>query len=584
MLRYLKQVFEIISKKDKYRLFVIFFMILISSFLDLVGISAILPIVSLLSAPNPETALQSNTILRLLSNVFNTTDPIKLSIVSMLSLILIYIIKISYSFLMTYMNTKFTLNFNVHLRSRLIHIYLSMPYEYHHYNNSSTLIRKATYDVDIFCNALSGLLSFLVKIATSITIIVYLFINSWITTLIVGGFLSIFALFTIFILRDKNRKLGAKIQELNSNNYKYLYQSFSGIKESKISNTEAFFINQYVTNINNINGYSIRRIMYASIPGHTLEFVGIIGLVVSLLITLLLGSQENFEIISIFAVFAYAIIKLLPCVTEITSYFNNFAYYSSSVNTIYNDLGEVTKLESQIEKYDNNDSLSFQKSFMLNNVSFSYKDDPEKMVLKNVSFEIQRNTSNAISGNSGVGKTTLVDIMLGLLKPTLGSITCDGKNINDNVRGWRENISYVPQTIYLMDDTIRNNVAFGIEGKNVDDNKIWDSLEKAQLKAFVEQSPDGLDTIIGEGGIRLSGGQRQRIGIARAFYRNTNIIVLDEATSALDYETERNILDHISQYSKDHTLIIITHRLNTIESCDYIYKINDGEINCIKGN
>lgn len=578
MVGFLKKIFKIISIKDRRRLIIIFFMILISSFLDLVGVSIILPVVSLLSAPDTSTAIQDSSILKIISILFNTTDTYKLSILSLLSVLLIYVIKIAYAFLMTYVNTKFTMSFNRRLRARLMKIYLSMPYEFHHENNSSTLIRKSTYDVDIFCTAVSGLLTFLVKAVTSITIIVYLFIASWIITLITGATLIIFALFTIYLLKNKNRKLGREIQQLNSHNYKYLSQSFNGIKESKISNNEDFFVNQYVSNINIINKLTLKRTMYASVPGHTLEFVAMLGIVISLLTIITIGGTEKYHIISTFAVFAYAVIKLLPCVTEVTSYINNFAFYSSSVDTIHKDLQEVSKLEEQTELSERHEELTFTKKIEVENVSFYYKDDPAKKVLSNISFNIDKNTSVAISGVSGAGKTTLVDVLLGLLKPTEGSVLCDNENINNNIRGWRDNISYVPQNIYLMDDTIRNNVAFGINPQNIDDRKIWAALEKAQLREFVEQSQKGLNTIIGERGIRLSGGQRQRIGIARAFYRNKNIIVLDEATSALDYETEKNILEHITEYSKDHTLIIITHRLNTIETCDHIYQINDGHI------
>ena len=203
-------------------------------------------------------------------------------------------------------------------------------------------------------------------------------------------------------------------------------------------------------------------------------------------------------------------------------------------------------------------------------------------VLNNVNVVIKKNTSVAFSGVSGAGKTTMIDLILGLLPCREGSIYCDGVNIKDNMRGWRKNISYIPQNIYLSDDTIRNNVAFGIEKDKIDDQKLWSALEKAQLKEYVEGLPNGLDTIIGERGVRMSGGQRQRIGIARAFYRDTNIVVFDEATSALDYETEKNILEHVSQYSSNHTLIIITHRLNTIDSCDCIFKVENGGISQIK--
>ncbi len=582
MYKFLKQIFSIISKKDRRRFIVIFFMILVSAGLDLIGVSAILPVVSLLSAPDVSTAISGNFILRFLSSCFNTSDAMKLSIITLVFLIVIFLIKIGYSFLLTFAQTKFTMSFNRRIRERLMRIYLGMPYEYHHEHNSSTLIRKSTYDVDIFTSAVSGFLDFLVKSITMLIIIIYLFISSYIATLIIGGLLTIFAIFIIFILRKRIRKLGAKIQELNSYNYKYLSQSFNGIKESKISNTEEFFVNTYSNNIGLINHYTLINAMYSSIPGHSLEFVGIIGMVISLLIIITIGDTQNYQIISMFSVFAYAVIKLLPCVTTVTSYLNGFAFYSASVNSVYNDLEEVKNIENNIEKYGDYSSLVFRNIVDINGVSFAYKDEPDKFVVKNVSFEIRKNTSVAISGKSGAGKTTLVDIILGLLKPSAGNVNCDGVDINTNVRGWRDNLSYVPQNIYLMDDTIRNNVVFGIDTKNIDDRKIWEALDKAQLREFVEQSPKGLDTVIGERGIRLSGGQRQRIGIARAFYRNTNIIVLDEATSALDYETEKNILDHVSQYSKDHTLIIITHRLNTIESCDYIYKIEDGQIQCVK--
>ena len=578
MIKFLKQVFQIISKKDQKRLIAIFFMILLSSFLDLIGISAILPIVTLLSSPNTKTAIEDNSLLKMLSIVFDTIDAYKLSIIALLSIIVIYLIKITYAFLLTYVNNRFTMSFNQRLRTRLMKVYLAMPYEYHHQNNSSTLIRKSTYDVDVFTNAVNGFLSFAVKAATSTIIIIYLFITSYIITLITGTILSLFAIFTIFLLKNKNKKLGLEIQSLNSNNYKYLSQSFNGVKESKISNNEEFFINEYTRNIVNINKLSLRRTMYSSIPGHTLEFIGIIGIVTSLLVIISIGKSEKYQIISTFAVFAYAVIKLLPCVIEITSYINNFAFYSSSVNTIHKDLNEIAELEEQVEIANEYKKIIFMDKIDIRNVFFAYCDDPKKYVLKNVNITIRKNTSVAISGASGTGKTTLVDIILGLLKPTKGVVYCDNNNINENIKGWRSNISYVPQNIFLTDDTIRNNIAFGIEAKYIDDSKIWDAIEKAQLKKFVEESPYGLDTIIGEKGIRLSGGQRQRIGIARAFYRNTNIIVLDEATSALDYETESNIINHINEYTKDHTLIIITHRLNTLDMCEHIYQINNGTL------
>lgn len=582
MISFFKKLFGIIEARDKKRLAVILVMILFSAVLDLVSVSAILPVVSMLSSPNPTVAIESNYILSFLSRVFATIDVTKLSIVSILLLVTVYAVKVTYSFLLTYVNTKFTQSFKRRLTTRLMAIYLSMPYEYHHQNNSSTLIRKSTYDADAFTSAVNGLLSFAVNVATALMIVVYLFISSWIITLIVGALLAIFAFFTLFFIKKKTKIYGHIIQQLNSFNYKYLSQSFNGIKESKISNTEQFFIDEYAKNIMKINDYSLKRTMIASVPSKVIEFIGIFGVAISLLVIVLIGTEENYKIVQTFAVFVYAVLKLLPCVTGITSYINNFAFYSVSVDSIAKDLEEVKLLESSIDKIGNYGSMIFENEITLNNVSFAYADDLAKDVVQDVSFTIKKNTFVAISGNSGAGKTTVVDMILGLLKPTKGKILCDGVDINSNVRGWRDNLSYIPQNIFLTDDTIRNNVAFGIDPKKINDRDIWDALEKAQLREFVEQSPKGLDTIIGERGIRLSGGQRQRIGIARAFYRNTNVIVFDEATSALDYETEKNILDHVSKYSENHTLIIITHRLNTIEVCDYIYKVENHRVKCIK--
>lgn len=582
MINFIKKVFSIIDKKDKRRLVAIFFVILISSLLDLVGISALLPIVSLLSNPNPADAIANSTVLSILSNLFHITEASTLSIISLLFMGIVFIIKTAYAFFVTYVTIKFSTSFSRRLSIKLIRIHLSMPYEYHHENNTSTLIRKSTYDADIFTSAVNGFLTFMVRITTAVALIGYLFYTSWLITLIIGTLLTLFALLILIILRRKTKILGKNIQQLTSNNYKYLSQAFNGIKESKISNTESYFINEYNKNIKMINHYSLRRSMYSSIPGHALELVGMLGMIISLLLIILVGKDTNHHIVEMFAVFVYAVLKLLPCVTEITSYINNFSFYSSSIDTIDKDLKEAEQLEKIIDTIDNHEIMEFNNLININSISFAYKDEPDKNVLTDISFKIKKNTSVAISGKSGAGKTTLVDIILGLLNPTKGEIDCDNCNIRNNLRGWRDNLSYIPQNIYLTDDTIRNNVAFGLKQELIKDEAIWDALEKAQLKDFVQQSPKGLDTIIGERGIRLSGGQRQRIGIARAFYRNTNVIVFDEATSALDYETEKNILNHVSKYSKDHTLIIITHRLNTIESCDYIYQIADGKISVIK--
>lgn len=576
----LKKIAYILSKRDKKILVLLLFVILGSAFLDLVGISAILPIVELLE--KGESVIESNTFLRIINNLFSINNNVKnLCFISLGLMAALFIFKAGYAILRTYLINRFTMSYSRRLTKKLMTAYLLFPYEFHLNNNSSTLIRKSTYDVQMFTAAVTALLEFAVKIVTIITLTVFLFIQDWKVTLILAGLLLVFSLVILRIVKPISKKYGRELQKYNSDNYKYLSQAFNGIKESKIGNSEGYFTNVYDRNRIRINNLDLKRLVLNSIPSNTLELIGMLGICLALIIVIVSG-QESSDIIVTFSVFAYAVIKLLPSVTTINSTINSLQVYEVSVTSLYNDIKQ-TEDSTLVESNEQNVvQLPFESDITAKNVTFYYSSIPDKVVLKDVNFKIKKNTSVAFSGMSGAGKTTMIDLILGLLPCREGSICCDGVDIKENMRGWRKNISYIPQNIYLSDDTIRNNVAFGIEKTKINDDMIWDALEKAQLKEYVEGLPQGLDTVIGERGVRMSGGQRQRLGIARAFYRNTNIVVFDEATSALDYETEKNILEHVSQYASDHTLIIITHRLNTIDTCDSIYKVENGSISQIK--
>lgn len=575
-----KKILYLLSKRDKKILFFIFLVILGSAFLDLVGISAILPIIELLE--KGESVIETNVFLRIINNLFHLNNNVQiLCYVTLGCFAVLFLFKCCYAIFRTYVTHRFTMSYSRKLTKKLMNAYLLFPYEFHLNNNSSTLIRKSTYDVNNFTASITGIIDFIVKITSGLAILVFLFISDWKVTLILAGLLLIFSFIVLKIVKPKAKKYGKELQKLNSNNYKYLSQAFNGIKESKIGNSESYFTNVYDRNRIQINNLDLKRTVLNSIPGNTLELVGMLGICLALFIVMITGTATS-DIIVTFSVFAYAVIKLLPSVTTITQTINHLQFYEVSVNSLYEDI-KMTENSDYIESDEKNVVvLPFENEIEVKGVDFFYSSIPDRNVLNNVNLKIKKNTSVAFSGMSGAGKTTMIDILLGLLPCRTGSVLCDGVDIKDNMRGWRKNISYIPQNIYLSDDTIRNNIAFGIDSKKIDDNRIWDALEKAQLKEYVENLPNGLDTVIGERGVRMSGGQRQRIGIARAFYRNTNIIVFDEATSALDYETERNILEHVSQYSSDHTLIIITHRLNTIDSCDCIFKVENGEINQIK--
>lgn len=575
----LKKINYLLTKRDKKIFIGIFFLILGNAFLDLVSVSSILPVIQLIEKGT--TAIDENAVLKIISDLFRITDPKNLCLLCLGLMSLLFVFKCGYMLLSIYVINRFTMSYSRRLTRKLMEAYLLFPYEFHLDNNSSTLIRKSTYDVGLFTNAITDILNFIVKIASAIAIVIFLFIKDWKVTTILFGLMLIFAFVVLKIVKPASKRYGVELQKYNSENYKYLSQAFNGIKESKIGNTESYFTNVYDENRIIINKLTLKRTLINNIPSNVLELIAMLGICLALAVVILIGTDPS-EIVITFSVFAYAVIKLLPSVNTITMTINNLHFYSVSVDSLYADIKTAENRDYAEDAGYHVEAMSFNKEICVENVKFFYQSIPDKNVLDGVSVKIEKNTSVAFSGASGAGKTTMIDIILGLLPCREGRVTCDGVDIKENMRGWRTNISYIPQNIFLCDDTVRNNIAFGIAAHKIDDKKIWDALEKAQLKEFVEGLPKGLDTVIGERGVRMSGGQRQRIGIARAFYRDTNIIVFDEATSALDYETEKNILEHVSKYTHNHTMIIITHRLNTIDSCDHIYKVDSGKLEKVK--
>ncbi len=586
-MNYLKKINYLLNKKDKKSLFFLFLLMLCGSFLDLIGVSAILPIVSLLTAPSAEISSLYHGIISFFVSHFKLVSNKDIVLFLIVFLSIFYLFKGLYMIFLRYCTSKFSMAFNRKTSVRMIKAYLSMPYEYHLEHNSSTLLRSATYDVQLFVSAMNSVLSILLNASTTLLLLAYLIYNDvttqQYTTIIVGGVIAVISFGTVYLLKKHLKSLSYIVQEKSSKNYKYINQAFNGIKESKISNKELYFANMYEDNVISINHYQIRKGMYEAIPPVSLETFGLISLLVALSISILTKVESEYpSVVANFSVLALSTIKLLPATNQINAQLNSLSYSKVSVDLLYKDIKESEKtIEFTTMNYNNVVALPYINNISLDNICFKYKgsDNP---VLREVSLKIRKGESIAISGKSGEGKTTLVDIILGLLKPYSGAVYCDDKNIESNIRGWHENLSYIPQNIYLMDDTIRRNVAFGYNDSEIDDRKVWDSLQKAELSDYVKSLPAGLDTSIGERGIRMSGGQRQRVGIARAFYKDSDIIIFDEATSALDYDTEKSVLEHVNKFKGEKTLIIITHRLNTIESCDHIYRIDKGKVTLTK--
>lgn len=407
--------------------------------------------------------------------------------------------------------------------------------------------------------------------------------TDWLITLVVIAVMGLAGFISVFVIRKSITRRGRISRKLSVGGIEILHRCIYGIKETKIAKSENFFINQYYKNTYAANKNQIRYNLLSVMPSVIIQNFGIIVLMFVMMF-LIIFQQDATKIIGLLTTLVVAITKLLPNINSITANAVSFLYFKPSVERIVKDTEEankITQLKKNRELKSDGKKILFNRELTIENLSFKYQKGYTN-VIDNANLSIKKGEYVAISGMSGAGKTTLVDNILGLLVPQQGDIKVDGKSIYDNIDSYHSLLSYVPQTIYLLDDTVKSNICFGLDVDEAKDEDVWRALEKAQLKDVVEALPNQLMTKIGEAGIKLSGGQRQRIGIARAFFRNTPIIVLDEATSALDYHTEGVILEDIRKNKTDKTIIIITHRLNTISACDHIFSIENHKVSQIK--
>lgn len=344
-------------------------------------------------------------------------------------------------------------------------------------------------------------------------------------------------------------------------------------------NKEKFFLDNYDKTYKRFTVLQRQQTMLSFISRPTMETMCICGLLITVVVKMMWFQEDIANFIPALSVFAIAAFRMLPSFNRISGYLSAIMFNKPAVDVLYGDLKEIDNLKTDI-KTKEKDQVAIQKSSQgidVKDISFQYP-NADKQVIRNLSIHIEPNTSVALVGASGAGKSTLADIILGVLEPQTGTIEVEGIDIKKNLNSWHQCLGYIPQTIYLMDDTIRANIAFGLDKNQISEKALWKAIKEAQLEPFIKSLPKGLDTIVGDRGVKLSGGQRQRIGIARALYSQPTVLILDEATSALDNETEREVMDAIDGLKGTRTLIIIAHRLTTIKNCDVIYEVKDGGI------
>ena len=563
----LKKINYVLDRRQKINLLILLLIIFVGAFVELLGVSSILPLVNV--ATSPET-IEQTWYLSWLKQILGLQDAGQMLVVLSVILIIIYIFKNIYVTMMYNMQYSF-------IFGKLMDCYMHQDYLFHVSKNVAELQRNVTSDVNGFFTVVLNFLQFLAEISVCIVIVLYLLMQDFVTTMAVAILLFVFVGLFAGLFKKILGEKGRKNREVNVQVTKWILQSFSGIKEIKVINAEDFFIYNYNKYYSQFATLQRQQSMLTFVPRPVMETVCICGLLIAVILKLTIDSSDIASFIPTLSVFAIAAFRMLPSFNRITGYLGGIMFSKPSIDAIYQDLKEVEQLQRHRESIEKNEeNMPLTKLIQMNQVSFKYPES-DKWILKNADIEIKKNSSVAFVGASGAGKTTAADLILGLLEPTEGRILVDGTDIRTNMAAWHEKIGYIPQTIYLMDDTIRANIAFGIDEADINEAGIYNAIKEAQLDEFIAQLPDGIETEIGDRGVKLSGGQRQRIGIARALYRNPEVLVLDEATSALDNDTEKEVMEAIDSLHGTRTLIVIAHRLSTIQNCDEIYEVGNGK-------
>ena len=567
----------IFPKKERRYFVLLFFLILIGTFFDFMGVSLILPLVNLLISPEE---LAAKSWYKLLVKLIPVSDPNTMLLVLVLLIIAVYVVKNLYSIYMSVVQGVFLARNRINTSAKLLDCFMRKPYTFHIQHNSSEVIRAINSDVSSAYDIVSSIMSLITNALITALLIAYLvMVDLWLTVSIVAG-LGLYSAVYFLIVRKKLKAAGEESREITVRMIKAIVEAVGGIKEVKVMGRERYFVDSYAENGEAFVRVRRRLSILSGVPPRLLEILcvgGVLGLV-AFKIAL---RQDLSSVVGSLSAFAVAAFKLLPSAKSINGTINGISYRMPGLNAVCeviddnwgSDIGQAA-IDSAARDRNRNRK---QADIRVEELSFTYPEMDEP-VLRNVNFTVEAGTSVGIVGVTGAGKTTLVDIILGLLEPQQGRVLYDGQDIRENYEDWQSRIGYIPQNIYLTDESIRANVALGIYEDQIDDAKVWKALDDAQLGDFVRGLKDGLDTKIGEMGVRLSGGQRQRIGIARALYYDPDVLFLDEATAALDTATEKAVMAAVNALSREKTCIIIAHRLTTIEDCDTILEVKDGRV------
>lgn len=574
MKKSVRQIYHLLPEGDLWKLAILFFMMVLASVITLIGVGTVPVFVS--AVIDADRILNYPVVGDFLKTI-EVTTPQKLALFGAFTLLSIYLFKNLFMLFYNYMNSKFMLNRVLYLQNRIFRAYMNSPYTFFIGRNSSELLRNINSEVGkIVDGTLKPALLICLNVITTLVIVGGLIA---IEPLITGIGIIFFGGFTYLFLRITKNSIshfGSESLAHRRSMTKAILEGLQGFKDAKVLKRENYFLSEYDYHAKKHKGYDLKNMVLNTLPRQIIEMIALSG-ILFIAVMLVLQGREVSTIVPMIALFGAAVMKVKPAINSIIEDINRLRYNIYSVDAVYEDL---IYLE---EKYDQNPpsrdgkKLTLKHEIQLHDLDYAYPEQ-NKPAIRNISITIPKNRAVAFVGPSGVGKTTLVDVILGLLEPQKGSLTVDGHDVFSNLDCWQRNIGYIPQFIYLLDDSIRKNICFGIPDDEVNEEMLKMAIQTAQLEEFIDSLKNGVDTLVGERGIRLSGGQRQRIGIARALYNNPQVLVMDEATSALDNITERVLIKAIERLRGDKTIIMIAHRLTTVKNCDTIYMMKDGEI------
>ena len=565
----------LLSAREKRNAAILFVLTWIGALLDVVGVGAIPAFVGVISMPE---RLLERAPVRAAYDALGMTSTDEMVMWAALALIVVFVVKNLYLTFLAYVGARYNSNRRVSISNRLFRAYLRSPYTFHLQRNTAELLRNTNSESgSIVSGVMTPLMTLAQETLTLVFVFVLLMLVEPVVTLVVFGVLGAVTVVFYRVTRTKIGEYAKESQRHRKLSVQAVNQGLGGFKDARVLGREGFFLSSYSESTAFQAEAERYKAVISALPRLFLETIAVAGM---LGVSALLVAQERplESIIPTLTLLGVAIIRLMPSFQRVSGSVNALKWGERALDAVHDDLAMLEAQEEEFRvRQQTKAPVAFEREVRFDRLSYQYPGQADH-ALRDVSLTIPKGASVGFVGPSGAGKTTIVDVLLGLLDPTEGRVLVDGADIEGRMAAWQRKIGYIPQTIYLTDDSVRGNVAFGMGEDETDDEAVWRALEAAQLRDMVEGLPDGLDTKVGERGVRLSGGQRQRIGIARALYHNPEVLVMDEATSALDNQTERQFVEALERLQGSHTLVVIAHRLSTVRGCDTLFMLDEGRL------